>query len=287
MYYYCVQHLSAILLQLLLLLLLLVVLPITVCSNKRAHILRSSSCNLESLRAFSSSRCSCIAMNPPSSHPQPRLTLTSLPLDIYFCIQEFTSINALLNTSRRLDNIKHRLFHWKINTAFSKRFYSSEDFRATLMNLIYNSSKQLSLNFCGCQTVSDVSALGHVHTLYLSGCGNVSDVSALGHVHTLHLSHCRNVSDVSALGHVHTLDLSGCSNVSDVSALGHVHTLKLCACPNVSDVSALGYVHTLILSFCYKVSNVSALGHVHTLNLAWCIKVSDVSALGHVHTLIR
>jgi hypothetical protein len=61
----------------------------------------------------------------------------------------------------------------------------------------------------------------------------VSDVSALGYVHTLNLSYCDNVSDVSALGHVHTLDLSGCHNASDISALGHVHSL----CSDVSDVA--------------------------------------------------
>jgi hypothetical protein len=38
----------------------------------------------------------------------------------------------------------------------------------------------------------------------------VSDVSALGSVHTLNLSWCPNVSDVSALGGVHTLDLRRC-----------------------------------------------------------------------------
>jgi hypothetical protein len=36
----------------------------------------------------------------------------------------------------------------------------------------------------------------------LGNCPNVSDVSALGHVHTLYLSSRYNVSGVSALGHV-------------------------------------------------------------------------------------
>jgi hypothetical protein len=36
----------------------------------------------------------------------------------------------------------------------------------------------------------------------------VSDVSALGHVHSLNLSSCYNLSDVSALGQVYTLDLN-------------------------------------------------------------------------------
>ena len=52
---------------------------------------------------------------------------------------------------------------------------------------------------------------------------DITDVSALGGVHTLDLSECSNITDVSALGGVHTLDLSECSNITDVSALGGVH----------------------------------------------------------------
>ena len=36
---------------------------------------------------------------------------------------------------------------------------------------------------------------------------NITDVSALGNVHTLTLSCCKQITDVSALGNVHTLDL--------------------------------------------------------------------------------
>src|SRR5208282_3557439 len=89
--------------------------------------------------------------------------------------------------------------------------------------------------------VTDVSALGKVHTLDLYGT-QVTDVSALGNVHTLNLSHTK-VTDVSALGKVHTLDLSD-TQVTDVSALGNVHTLNL-GSTKVTDVSALGKVHTL------------------------------------------
>jgi hypothetical protein len=56
--------------------------------------------------------------------------------------------------------------------------------------------------------ITDVSALGNVHTLGLHWCENVTDVSALGNVHTLNLLWCRKVTDVSALGNVHTLNLS-------------------------------------------------------------------------------
>ncbi|AIK96064.1 hypothetical protein [Candidatus Odyssella acanthamoebae] len=56
---------------------------------------------------------------------------------------------------------------------------------------------------------------------------DVTDVSALGNVHTLNLQGCEGVTDVSALGNVHTLNLRGCRGVTDVSALGKVHNLTL------------------------------------------------------------
>ena len=90
--------------------------------------------------------------------------------------------------------------------------------------------------------IKDVSALGHVHTLYLA-CTQVTDVSALGKVHTLNLAYTK-VTDVSALGKVHTLNLFYTS-VTDVSALGNVHTLDLSNTP-VTDVSSLTNVINLI-----------------------------------------
>ena len=47
-------------------------------------------------------------------------------------------------------------------------------------------------------------------------------MSALGGVHTLYLSNCKQLTDVSALGGVHTLSLTGCGQLTDVSALGGV-----------------------------------------------------------------
>ena len=119
----------------------------------------------------------------------------------------------------------------------------------------------------------------------VSCCEDVTDVSALGNVHTLNLSCCENVTDVSALGNVHTLDLS-CTEVSDVSALGNVHTLNLSWCKNVSDVSALGNVHTLDLSFCVNITNLSDLKNVHTLYLLNCMNVKDdISILTNVNII--
>jgi len=102
---------------------------------------------------------------------------------------------------------------------------------------------------------------------------DITDVSALGRVHTLDLSHT-DVKDVSALGRVHKLNLRNTS-VKDVSALGGVHTLNLCW-SNVIDVSALSQVNTLDL-WCTMVTDVSMLINVKTLYL--CKKHLDVSKL--------
>jgi hypothetical protein len=117
--------------------------------------------------------------------------------------------------------------------------------------------------------ITDVSALGNVHTLTLKVCTDVIDVSVLRKVHTLNLWWCDKVTDVSALGNVHTLDLTKCKKVTDVSALGNVHNLNLWGCKGVTDVSALGNVHTLYLGCCNRVTDVSALGNVYTLDLSY------------------
>ena len=61
----------------------------------------------------------------------------------------------------------------------------------------------------------------------------LTDVSALGSVHSLELIDCPNITDVSALGSVHSLILKYCDGIKDVSALGSVHSLQIWRCPNI------------------------------------------------------
>ena len=70
-------------------------------------------------------------------------------------------------------------------------------------------------------------------------------LALVGHVHKLEISDS-NITDVSALGCLHTLNLTGCTGITDVSALDGVHTLTLTGCTGIANVSALGGVHTLI-----------------------------------------
>jgi hypothetical protein len=46
--------------------------------------------------------------------------------------------------------------------------------------------------------------------LTLRFCDEITDVSALGRVHTLTLQHCRGITDISALFAVRSLNIYGC-----------------------------------------------------------------------------
>ena len=191
-----------------------------------------------------------------------------LPAALIRVISEYTNVDALFLTCKELwnDDVRKEVVYLSLKDRdVAMRFYRDNAFRIYVFSRVQNPSRPISLYLRCCSGVTDVSALGKVHTLDLSQCSGVTDVSALGEVHTLDLSYCREVTDVSALGKVHTLDLRYCSGVTDVSALGKVHTLSLSYCSRVTDVSALGDVHALNISHCSGVTDVSALGNVHTV----------------------
>ena len=203
--------------------------------------------------------------------------------DSWWHVSKFLGMKELVAMSRvcwRWYALAHTTF--ARGRVFELEVYGCTNDEAQILGFIvkawYGVRWDISLVYS--KALSDVSAIGSVHTLDLSGCKRVSDVSALGNVHTLYMCDCNEVRDVSALGGVHTMELCWSRGVSNVSALGHLHKLNLSRCENVNDVSALGGIHTLNLSFCTKVDDVSALGGVHNLNLMFCTGVNDVSKLG-------
>jgi hypothetical protein len=200
---------------------------------------------------------------------------------VVFELMRYIDVTNLLNTTKLLKNVKKKFIYRKLNKEYSLEYYNHEEFRSIVNNSVEKSNKQISLDLKYCHNITDVSALGNVHTLYLRYCNNITDLSALGKVHTLDLNNCEKIKDLSALGKVHTLDLSDCENITDVSALGKVNTLNLSHCQNITDVSALGKVHTLDLSGCKKITDVNVLGKVHKLDLSHC-EITDVSALGNL-----
>jgi hypothetical protein len=147
--------------------------------------------------------------------------IIKLPNEILGKIQEYIYLINLFNACTELYEIKKMVYYFKFNKNYSLQYH--QDQRKFLEKINYI-SKQLSLNLSD-TNITDVSALGNVHTLKLSSCHNLTDVSALGNVHTLNLYNCR-ITDVGALGNVHTLDLSD-TNITDIRALKNVNNLIL------------------------------------------------------------
>ena len=152
--------------------------------------------------------------------------ILGLPQELLRAIHEYCDITKLLHANKFFFfKVKPIIKYWRLTKDCSKRYQKSKSFRLAVKRRVKDTSTQLSLNLSWCDDITDVSALGGIHTLHLSRCSNVTDVSALGGVHTLDLSRCDNIKDVSALGGVHTLNLSGCSKITDVSALRGVINL--------------------------------------------------------------
>ena len=175
-------------------------------------------------------------------------------IDLFRIINEYTDLRSLCDTCSLLSMTLKKYINYKLNKEYSLMYYDNVLFRNGVLSKIINPYKQLYLNLTCCDKITNISALGNVHTLNLSYCDKITDVSTLGRVHTLNLSYCYKITDVSTLGRVHTLNLSWCRNITDVSALGLVHTLNLSNCDNITDVSALGRVHTLDLWKCINIS---------------------------------
>ena len=130
----------------------------------------------------------------------------------------FTEVLSFLSNRNNLNAIDKNLnriyklylynnSYIRLNRNYSIRYYEDEEFRTLVHSRVENPSNQLSLDLSECRNITDVSALGGVHTLSLSGCWNITDVSALGGVHTLDLEGCDSITDVSSLNNVPNLTL--------------------------------------------------------------------------------
>ena len=135
-----------------------------------------------------------------------KTNFTDIPAEVLRLIFDLGGYSSLTATNRYFYNMR-RQWYLKLNNRYSLKYYEDQQFRSYVHSRVENPSTQLSLALSGCWNITDVSALGGVHTLNLIGCYNITDVSALGGVHTLDLSYCSNITDVSALKDV--IDYNG------------------------------------------------------------------------------
>ena len=146
-----------------------------------------------------------------------------------------TNLRAFLDSCTRLRELKlSEVGMWHFKREYAEQYRTDEAFRARVYEALampdIDGNPQQQLPICmnlSYTRMTDVSALGNVHTLNLSYCAGITDVSALGSVHTLNLMACRGIIDVSALGSVHTLNLRACTGITDVSAMVNMPKLTL------------------------------------------------------------
>ena len=104
---------------------------------------------------------------------------------VVFELMRYIDVTNLLNTTKLLKNVKRKFIYRKLNKKYSLEYYDNEEFRIIIHNSVKNPNKQISLYLSNCYKITDISALGKVHTLILSHCYDITDVSALGNVHKL------------------------------------------------------------------------------------------------------
>ena len=124
---------------------------------------------------------------------------------VVFELMRYIDVTKLLNSTKLLKNVKKKFIYIKLNKNYSLKYYNNEEFRNIIHNSVEKSNKQISLDLSNSTNITDISALGKVHTLFLHGCENITDVSALGKVHTLHLYNCDQITDVSSLRNVNII----------------------------------------------------------------------------------
>ena len=146
-----------------------------------------------------------------------RMTVLNLPDDGMRAICEFlrveatpqknkkniqTNLRAFLDSCTRLRELKlSEVGMWHFTREYAEQYSTDKAFRARVYEALAMPDRDgnpqqlpIGMNLWDSR-MTDVSALGSVHTLNLYRCTGITDVSALGSVHTLNLSDCTGITD--------------------------------------------------------------------------------------------
>jgi hypothetical protein len=115
--------------------------------------------------------------------------------------------------------------------------------------------------------VANYHLLPNLRDVEFCGCDSITDVSCFQNAEIARFTCCRNVTNVNSLANVKELVLVGCDGVTDVSQLGRVGKLEISCCRNLHDISGLSTVHTLTVSR-FSVTLLSQLNRNTVLNLS-------------------
>ena len=87
-------------------------------------------------------------------------------VDVFTYINAYTDLKSVCDTCSLL-LINKKYITYKLNNNYSIMYYDDILFRQRVLNKIANPNKQLHLDLSDCNQITDVSALGNVHTLKL------------------------------------------------------------------------------------------------------------------------
>jgi hypothetical protein len=160
-----------------------------------------------------------------------------------------------------------------------------------------------SVEFYGCDSITDVSCFQSAAIAKFTGCPNVTNVNSLVNARELVLKECDGVTDVSALGRVEKMEISACNNLTDLSGLSTVHNLTISQFSeelfaplnqntvlNFSDeftesLNSIQFLSTnnrlreLNISGHERIRDISMLSTVEVLNITGCRSITSLSGL--------
>jgi hypothetical protein len=99
-----------------------------------------------------------------------KITLTDLLFEQLQRYVNYSTINNLLNLSKKYKGVKKLQFFWKLNNKYSVKYYRENDFKFKLNALLDDVNRQLSLDFGGYDSIWDVTSLRNIYSLDLSFC---------------------------------------------------------------------------------------------------------------------
>ena len=73
--------------------------------------------------------------------------LTVLSDDILSKIKEYVNINSLLNTTKKFENSKRKLFHWELNTKYSLKYINDTIHMNNKTDSIRYDSQSVTYNY--------------------------------------------------------------------------------------------------------------------------------------------
>jgi hypothetical protein len=114
--------------------------------------------------------------------------MDSLPIDIFNIINKYTNINKLLNTTKKLDDVKHKIFVWKLTITTTAKYYKKCNFSERVNKKMFNPRKQLTLNFACCDDIKIApNRLDNISTLNLYYSKYIKNIYELKNIGVINL----------------------------------------------------------------------------------------------------